>query len=964
MSYLSAIQAFDWRPFVQESTAYLQETLSGSLEAWQSFCDESGRSTQLKKDERLSLAKCALTLLAHNSNPNTLLSFLRVTELIRENIGPSVLSILLTKQFQRADKITLDHYLELFQLIMCLKDSDELIREINRINDIHRLRERLLAQYKVDLTRKFPKRQVDELFSIWREHNQKHGISLNEESLGRIAEVYHAIMGDQYDYLSLSFENLKKIAWDAGRVLASDSKNSEARKNLICALAEVVRRLYGIMPHDTQLLALLAIIEHPEEMKGRLAKINTGEGKTLLIAMLSAYFVCLGQYPDLETRYGDVFTSNDYLARVAEAKFSPFYNVFGITSSFIHQNSTQKDFHAQILYGTASSFAFARMRDGLYNAKLCYSRRSSTEPLSVRPYDVAIADEVDVLLIDEANSSANMAIPVDEDIGWVYGAVLEQIDEDPDISTDKLREQLAQFENGKYVEQVHEFDDERLDEWLKRAKHALTWKESVDFVRKTVTKTLLNGEVIKREEAVIIARVTGRKKEGSRWEDHSFLEARLGIPVRIESLTAASFSPANYFAQYRHLFGVTGTMGEKVEQKEVEKHYLIEPIVIPPHKPSQRKMLSPEVTFTKENHYQQLLRHIAEMRQAGRPILILFNSIESSEAFAKELVSKHVPHHLLNDIQEVNEDYIVKRAGQPGSVTIATNAAGRGTDFILPETCKKAGGLRSLFAEFDETERSEEQGFGRCARQGEKGDAGWCLCLPEEDPSQSAEDILAKLKAKRTEKTEEASLQRGLQVEKRKVLMHFLQEFFQNMKKVYDWFEDSSSKAHFEQLCEELISQERLAEHTKITKHWEPMIHALKDELLALQSKSSTQAEATIHWERFFDSFKALYNRFLLTNWAKFYTSVLKEKPPVTLQVETTSGRGFFSLSQDETASTRGKYAAFLREFGPGFSEVSVGIQHMLESLLAQACKELQPAASIEEAQMRLTSSVSAISVF
>lgn len=226
---------------------------------------------------------------------------------------------------------------------------------------------------------------------------------------------------------------------------------------------------------------------------------------------------------------------------------------------------------------------------------------------------------------------------------------------------------------------------------------------------------------------------TGRVT-GGQWQAgmYQFLQAKHGLKITPEALTAASLSHPTFFSLYHLIIGLTGTMGEAVEREEVQKIYNVDSFDVPQHFPCLRKKIPGCIAITNEEQYEILLKNIQEMQRAGRPALLLFKTIKESETFSQFLHKKSIQHQLINENQRENEDYLVVRTGDAARITIATNVATRGTDILLSPESKAVGGLCVIFTFYPNNLRVEEQGFGRAGRQGQLGDCGMILNIQDE----------------------------------------------------------------------------------------------------------------------------------------------------------------------------------------------------------------------------------------
>lgn len=516
---------------------------------------------------------------------------------------------------------------------------------------------------------------------------------------------------------------------------------------------ETLRFKYGIYPNTTQILTVLGLLAYPDQLKGRIAQVRTGEGKSMLITLLAFVCACQGKTVD-------IVSSSRYLAQRDAEKYAPFFKEFNITTSHIClDDPTEEHFRGQILYGTNYDFEFALMRDQMSpeQKRLWMMNGHATS----RPFDVVIVDEVDNLFIDSALNSVRIAIPALASRGWVYSPILtfvkthkEEIENgfkafmlgEKGIFhlTDQLRTELRQIQNGLYQKEIETLTNGQLIKWMINAYQALySLSENHNYIlQHKDTETAIS---MKSQEQITIVdwSNTGRVQEKSRWHDglHQFIETKHRLTIQEESLTVASLSHPIYFNYYQNIYGLTGTLGSKVERDEIEQTYSIDSFDVPPHRKNLRQQLPPLLAPSQIEQYQLLVKEIKKMQKQNRPILILCETIQQSIDFSQYLNTNKISHQLLNELQAEEEDFIIARAGGPGIVTIATNAAGRGTDIILHPQSQENGGLHVIFTFFPENERIEAQGFGRSARQGQQGS---CRLILHSD--RSLDDLLKQRK--------------------------------------------------------------------------------------------------------------------------------------------------------------------------------------------------------------------------
>ena len=262
-------------------------------------------------------------------------------------------------------------------------------------------------------------------------------------------------------------------------------------------------------------------------------------------------------------------------------------------------------------------------------------------------------------------------------------------------------------------------NDERLNQLLKSAKIAKNTKLNLHYV-------IGFNEETKTKQIQIVSLETGRIQYGSRWSDgiHEMIEVKEGIEPETESNVIGSISHPTYFENYKILFGLTGTIGEEIERKEIEQIYKIKCYNVPRNFEEKLKMEKMEIYENKNRKFKRIIEIVEDNKKKGnksQPILIILENIEETFEFGELLQKLNYNFFTLNDIQKENEDYILNNMGQSGNILIATNAAGRGTDIIIDENSKNNGGLFVIVGFFPQNSRIELQAIGRAGRQGNPG---------------------------------------------------------------------------------------------------------------------------------------------------------------------------------------------------------------------------------------------------
>ena len=433
---------------------------------------------------------------------------------------------------------------------------------------------------------------------------------------------------------------------------------------------EAGRRVLGMRHFDVQLIGGMVLHD------GQIAEMKTGEGKTL-VATLPSYLNALSG------KGVHVITVNDYLARRDAEWMGQVHRFLGLSVGLIQQGMSpaerQKNYACDITYGTNSELGFDYLRDNMANVM---------EDVVQRPFNFCLIDEIDSVLVDEARTpliiSGQVERPSEKYIkaAEVAAALVKQEDEDDEDGhyevDEKARNILLSDEGYVAAEKLlgvsDLFDPE--DPWAHYVFNAIKAKEL--FIKDV-------NYIVRDKEIVIVDEFTGRVMQGRRWSDglHQAIEAKEHVEIQPETQTLATITYQNFFLLYDKLAGMTGTA--KTEEAEFEKIYSLEVTVVPTNRPTQRGDQSDVVYKTEVAKWKAIAQDCSEMHEVGRPVLVGTTSVEKSEVLSSLLSQLEVPHNLLNAKPEnvERESEIVAQAGRKGSVTIATNMAGRGTDIIL-----------------------------------------------------------------------------------------------------------------------------------------------------------------------------------------------------------------------------------------------------------------------------------------
>ena len=554
------------------------------------------------------------------------------------------------------------------------------------------------------------------------------------------AEKIVAIINNlEREFEVLSDEELKSKT----NIFKTSLSEGNSLKNILpeafAAVREASKRSIGLRHYDCQLLGGIILNE------GKIAEMATGEGKTL-VATLPCYLNALTEKSTL------VITANEYLAKRDALWMSPIYKkldmTVGYVTSDLDQISRKDAYSNDVVYVTNNEIGFDYLRDNMILKKEHQVMRD--------PY-FAVVDEVDSILIDEARTPLIIS-GVAEDNSSLYrklGKIVPSLEEEIlDPETGEIQKkgdyQIDLTSNSiEFSNQGHE----KIEKNLKKngiiadtdTLYATENLKHLDMLTSILRANLLFQKnidyLVENKKIVLIDTNTGRAMPGRRLSGgvHQALEMKEGLQIQVESQTLASTTFQNFFRSFEVLSGMTGTA--KTEAAEFEEIYGLETLGVPTNLPMIRVDGEDKIFLTLEEKYNAIVENIIEVNKQGSPILVGTISVETSELISKRLEEKKIEHRVLNARQNEQEADIIAQAGRPGSVTIATNMAGRGTDIVLgglPEDLGNknqvlgTGGLHVIGTERHESRRIDNQLRGRCARQGDPGSTQFFLSL--EDP--------------------------------------------------------------------------------------------------------------------------------------------------------------------------------------------------------------------------------------
>jgi preprotein translocase subunit SecA len=655
----------------------------------------------------------------------------------------------------------------------------------------------------------------------------------NGRIIKRLQKEIYKISDFESKIKNLTNQELSSKTIEFRQKLASGQTLDDISYEAFAVVREASKRVIGQRHYDVQLIG--GMIIH----RGAIAEMRTGEGKTLA-STLPAYLNAL------LNKGVHIVTVNDYLAKRDSEWMGKIFKFLGLTVSAVVADMTDSErkaaYNCDITYATNNELGFDYLRDNM---------KFTEESKVQRPFNYAIIDEVDSILIDEARTPLIISGPVD-DRSELYSKIdaLIKILKQSDYEKDEKLKSVNLTEDGinrievmlaekgliNQHSSLYDFDNLNLVHYINQSLRAhYIFTCDVDYI-------------IKDRKIMIIDEFTGRVMDGRRYSDglHQSIEAKEQVPIQNENQTLASITFQNYFRMYPKLSGMTGTaMTEAGELKDI---YNLEVISVPTHNQISRKDLDDEIYGTRKEKYNAIMSLIKDCYEREQPILVGTISIEKSEEISKELANNNINHKVLNAKMHEQEAHIIAQAGRLGAVTIATNMAGRGTDIMLggnpemmaeeldernlnpkeyeaaiaeiKEKVKKekelvvaTGGLYVIGTERHESRRIDNQLRGRSGRQGDPGATRFFLSL-EDDlmrifASERISGVLRTLGLKDGEAIGHPMISRSLEKAQQKVESHNY-EIRKNLLRFDDVMNDQR-KIVYEQR-NEIISSEDVSE--------------------------------------------------------------------------------------------------------------------------------------------------------
>ena len=549
----------------------------------------------------------------------------------------------------------------------------------------------------------------------------------NKREVKNLAKLAEKVLAKDEEYSNLSDEQLQDKTEEFKAYIEEQREKGKSTADILdkilvdafAAAREGAFRSLGMKPYKVQIMGGIAL------HRGDIAEMRTGEGKTLTATMPVYLNALAGEGVH-------VVTVNEYLSQRDAQEMGVFYNYMGLSVGLnlnsLNSEEKRAAYNADITYSTNNELGFDYLRDNMVK---------TVEARVQRPLNYAVIDEVDSVLIDEARTPLIISGEGQEStslyqVANAFVKTLKKAEEedgsDGDYTLDIKTKAIQLSENGidkaeSYfgLKNLYDLKNVDLTHHINQALKAnYTMSLDVDYV------------VAEDGEILIVDQFTGRTMPGRRFSEglHQAIEAKEGVPIQKESKTMATITFQNFFRMYKKLSGMTGT--GKTEEEEFRNIYNMFVTTIPTNRPIQRIDAPDFIYSNMEAKFNAVAQEVKECYDRGQPVLLGTVSIETSELVSKLLYRYGVPHKVLNAKQNESEAEIIKQAGQRGSVTIATNMAGRGTDIKLGEGVRELGGLAVIGTERHESRRIDNQLRGRSGRQGDPGYSRFYLSLEDE----------------------------------------------------------------------------------------------------------------------------------------------------------------------------------------------------------------------------------------
>src|SRR4030043_478217 len=524
-------------------------------------------------------------------------------------------------------------------------------------------------------------------------------------------EIVRMVNSLEPDISSLTNAQLAAKTFEFKETYNKDNNIDNLLVEAFAVVREVAKRTINMRHFDVQIVGGVVLFE------GKIAEMKTGEGKTL-VATLPVYL------NSITGKSAHVVTVNDYLAKRDSQWMGPVYNLLGVRVGLLQNGMTTAErriaYDFDVVYGTNSEFGFDYLRDNMV---------IHAEEMVQKGHSLAIVDEVDSILIDEARTPliiSGIAFETTE-LYKKFSQIVPRLTKDEDYEIDEKAKTAAVTEEGvakvEKITGIENLYDPRNYLYIHCLNQSL---RAYNLFKKDVDYMIKDGEVL------IVDEFTGRLMIGRRYSEglHQAIEAKEHVKIKEENQTLATITIQNYFRMYEKLSGMTGTA--LTEAAEFRHIYKLETYVIPTNMPMIRDDLSDFIYKTEDSKFNAVVEDIISRYEKGQPVLVGTISIEKSERLSGMLKRRGIPHQVLNARYHEKEAEIIALAGQPKSVTIATNMAGRGTDIVLGPGVVDMGGLHVLGTERHESRRIDNQLRGRSGRQGDIGSSQFYLSTEDD----------------------------------------------------------------------------------------------------------------------------------------------------------------------------------------------------------------------------------------
>jgi preprotein translocase subunit SecA len=552
----------------------------------------------------------------------------------------------------------------------------------------------------------------------------KNLFDTDRQALKRYSNLADQIGNLSDEYANLSDEELQAKTGE----FQSRIQNGESLDDLLveafATVREAAKRVLGLYPFHVQLMGGMALHE------GNIAEMKTGEGKTLT-ATMPVYLNALSG------KGVHVVTVNEYLATRDAEEMGELYEWLGLSVGLNLNSKTSAEkreaYAADITYTTNNELGFDYLRDNMVVYK---------EDMVLRELSYAVLDEVDSILIDEARTPLIISGQANRSTSFYTRCdfFVKGLKEDEDYTID-VQSKTINFTEQGIDKAERAFRTENLyDVGNQELVHHLDQSLRANYIMIRDKDYVVDDGQVK-----IVDQFTGRIMEGRRYSDglHQAIEAKENVEIEKETKTMATITFQNFFRMYDKLSGMTGTA--KTEEEEFTEIYNMNVIAIPTNEPMIRDDRQDIIYPTLESKFDAVVREIKERHAIGQPVLVGTVAVETSEELSQMLKKEGIPHEVLNAKNHFREAEIIMSAGQPGSVTIATNMAGRGTDIKLGPGVREAGGLAVVGTERHESRRIDNQLRGRSGRQGDPGVSQFYLSLEDDLMRRAGSDAIQEL---------------------------------------------------------------------------------------------------------------------------------------------------------------------------------------------------------------------------